>query len=530
VGYKAVDFSYTSDHQLASAAGYGGPSSSKLALSENYGYDHVGDLTSLTDWGYYGSSSGTVSVELESLSMGYDSDGEATSVNNSVHSSENTSLSYDHDGQLIGASGYGGSAGSGGSLDLGYDSNGNLAGSGTSVGAGNTQLAANGNTYTFDAAGNMLTRTDSSGNALCFTWDDRDRLTSVTLENSSGVPQWSVSYAYDMFNEIIARTNTSYYSDGTEEGTFTRRYISDPTTGQTLLAINQFGILTDRFLWGPQAGQILLDETIGFPSTVERWMATNNTGSVADVWEGYYGGYGGGYGAVLDHLDYNAFGGIVSQTHSAYAPLFGYNGEYTDPLTGLQYHNDPTSGEPGRWYDPLAQRWLSEDPIFPLSGPDPYEYCGNAPTNYEDPTGQAAAPGAGLPYGKLYPPGKWRPATGKEAVEGFATGLGIGAVVVGGIEIFGPLAAIGAGGGGTTCGAVTVTTIASRGPILSAYFTAGAKLANTPENIAALQWYEQKALDIIEQYQTMGGMDANIAEQQRRLQMLQQQLQQWGAR
>jgi RHS repeat-associated protein len=105
-------------------------------------------------------------------------------------------------------------------------------------------------------------------------------------------------------------------------------------------------------------------------------MAPNNTGSIVDVFE---------YGAtptVLDHIVYDAFGGIASQTDSTYQPLFTYNGEYTDPATGLQKHGD-------RWYDPRSQRWLTQDPIFPLSGSNPYEYCGNSPTNFLDPSGEA---------------------------------------------------------------------------------------------------------------------------------------------
>ena len=52
-------------------------------------------------------------------------------------------------------------------------------------------------------------------------------------------------------------------------------------------------------------------------------------GSVMDVWNSTAP-------ELVDHIAYNAWGGIASQTNPSNAPLFGYNGEYTDPATGMQ--------------------------------------------------------------------------------------------------------------------------------------------------------------------------------------------------
>jgi hypothetical protein len=53
----------------------------------------------------------------------------------------------------------------------------------------------------------------------------------------------------------------------------------------------------------------------------------------------------------------------------------------------MQYHNEPGNPASGRWYLPWDQRWASEDPIFPFTGSNPDEYCGNDPTNFIDPSG-----------------------------------------------------------------------------------------------------------------------------------------------
>jgi RHS repeat-associated protein len=90
-------------------------------------------------------------------------------------------------------------------------------------------------------------------------------------------------------------------------------------------------------------------------------------------------------GALQDHLTYNAFGALTSQAGPAVAAatdlIFGgYTGAFYDNATGLVHDGD-------RWYMPSIQRWMSQDPIFPLSGSNPYEYCDNSPTNGIDPTG-----------------------------------------------------------------------------------------------------------------------------------------------
>ncbi len=46
-----------------------------------------------------------------------------------------------------------------------------------------------------------------------------------------------------------------------------------------------------------------------------------------------------------------------------------------------------------RWFDPSVGRWLSEDPSGLSAGPNPYEYCGNGPTDGTDPSGLYASQG-----------------------------------------------------------------------------------------------------------------------------------------
>ena len=97
--------------------------------------------------------------------------------------------------------------------------------------------------------------------------------------------------------------------------------------------------------------------------------------------------------ASLNHLEYNAFGAITSQTNSADAPLQTYTGQILDTTTGLLYYD-------ARWYDPQLGRFVSEDPIgFAAGDTNLTRYVGNSWPNGTDPTGleDESIPNAHIP-------------------------------------------------------------------------------------------------------------------------------------
>ncbi|NEZ56463.1 RHS repeat-associated core domain-containing protein [Adonisia turfae] len=70
-----------------------------------------------------------------------------------------------------------------------------------------------------------------------------------------------------------------------------------------------------------------------------------------------------------------------------YLPTFfrsGYTGRERDDATGLIYYR-------ARYYDPTVGRFLSEDPLgFDAGDANLYRYVFHSPTNYTDPSGEAA--------------------------------------------------------------------------------------------------------------------------------------------
>jgi RHS repeat-associated protein len=83
---------------------------------------------------------------------------------------------------------------------------------------------------------------------------------------------------------------------------------------------------------------------------------------------------GGGKGAttVVNHLIYDAFGKVASESNSAVDSLLLFTGRPFDRDTGFQNNLN-------RWYDASVGRWLSEDPIgFNGGDANLYRYVGNA--------------------------------------------------------------------------------------------------------------------------------------------------------
>jgi RHS repeat-associated protein len=95
-------------------------------------------------------------------------------------------------------------------------------------------------------------------------------------------------------------------------------------------------------------------------------------------------------GTVLDHLSYDAYGNVLSESNSANGDKFKFDGMQFDAAINLYYDN-------ARWYDAGNGRFVSIDPTgFAAGDQNLYRYVGNGPLIATDPTGLQDDPASTL--------------------------------------------------------------------------------------------------------------------------------------
>ena len=91
--------------------------------------------------------------------------------------------------------------------------------------------------------------------------------------------------------------------------------------------------------------------------------------------------------ASRNHITYDSFGNVLSETHADVDTLFTSFGRFVDTATGNRYHGN-------RWCTVYYATWLSPDPIgFEGGDANLYRYCGGDPLNETDPFGLAREKG-----------------------------------------------------------------------------------------------------------------------------------------
>jgi len=258
-------------------------------------------------------------------------------------------------------------------------------------------------TYEYDDNGNRTLKTGLAGN-FAGSYDSQDR--QLTYGN--------FNYSYNEYGEITSKTDavsieTSNYSydmlgnlrgvqlpDGTNI-----EYIVDGLNRRIGRKVN--GVLEKGFVYRDQLNPIA--ELGGTGSIVSRFVY----GDKVNVPE-YMIKDGNTYQIVSDHagsprlvvnvisgsivqrIDYDEFGNVISDTNPGFQP-FGFAGGLYDERTGLVRFGI-------REYDAFAGRWTTKDPIGFTSGTTNfYVYVGNDPINYVDPYGEFGFVGALLGAG-----------------------------------------------------------------------------------------------------------------------------------
>jgi RHS repeat-associated protein len=211
--------------------------------------------------------------------------------------------------------------------------------------ANNRPSQFNTNLFSFDDLGELLS-SNAGQSSTTYQWDGRGRLSSVHLPNGS-----TVQYSYDAMSRLASRSvngaATNYLYTG----------------NQVLLRTDNLGNQTD-FINGAGSTERLLQTG----SAGDVYFLQDRLASVISLADSS--------GAVVEQESYEPFGNTLGSGATEY----GYIGQRLDPDTHLMMLN-------ARFYDPVQQRFITEDPIGTAGGINVFAYSANDPVNAADPSG-----------------------------------------------------------------------------------------------------------------------------------------------
>jgi RHS repeat-associated protein len=256
-----------------------------------------------------------------------------------------------------------------------------------------TQVTQDDNTvakYTYDANGNRLSFTESSG-TVNGTYDAQDRLLSYGTDTytytangdlaskTDTVTHQTTSYNYDALGNLThvalaGGTAIDYVVDGEGRrvgkkvnGTLVQGFLYH---GSRLVAeLDGSGNVTSQFVYGSSG----VTPAYLIQGGVEYRIITDERGSPRLV-------VNPTTGQVVQRMDYDAFGIVTEDTSPGFQP-FGFAGGLYDRDTGLVRFG-------ARDYNAETGRWTAKDPLgFGGGDTNVYGYVYSDPINLVDPTG-----------------------------------------------------------------------------------------------------------------------------------------------
>ncbi len=231
--------------------------------------------------------------------------------------------------------------------------------------ANNRMLTAGSETYTYDANGNTLSR-EENGNVTLYEYDLENRLVRQTAADGA-----VTTFAYDDQGNRVLRD---------VDGDITR-FVVDPVDNsglsQVVAELDAAGDVVAGYVYGDDLIRMRRDGNNAY----YHYDGNHSTRFLTDA-----------TGDVTDTYAYDAFGNLLASTGST-LNYYLYTGQQYDPNLGFYYLR-------ARYYQPENGRFISMDPFMghihdPISL-HKYLYAHNNPVNLYDPTGYFALTMAGL--------------------------------------------------------------------------------------------------------------------------------------
>jgi RHS repeat-associated protein len=342
-----VDLTYSTRNELTGVTRYGDIGAGTLAGTTSYSYDDASRVTAIT---HKNSAGATLSY----YNTSFDNADRVTQESwGSGASSGTHTYAYDTTSQLTqdGTTGYA------------YYGNGNrtTAGTLTYQPAVNNRVTNDGvYTYGYDAESNLTSKTKiGGGDTWTYGYDLRNRLTSVV---ETGGSTFTATYTYDVLGRRILEDRTDNSGNHT-----TTRFSYDGN--QVWAELSTSNVVQARYLYGDGEAQVL-ERTDGSGNV--QWFLTDRLGNVRDIATST---------VVSNHVEYQAFGAIASESTPGTGEAKLYTGLYLDRATGIVFAD-------ARTLLVTTGQWMQEDPIwFQAGDANLRRYVRNNPTNATDPSG-----------------------------------------------------------------------------------------------------------------------------------------------
>jgi len=240
----------------------------------------------------------------------------------------------------------------------GYDLNGNrIAENGNVIATYDSEdrlQSWKGNTYTYNAAGDLASKTTPAG-ITNYTYDAQGSLRKVVLANGK-----TITYAIDPAGRRTGKTvNGALQWQLVWMGGL-----------RPLARLKANNTLDQTYYYGDKPN---VPEAMSTADGKTYRIISDQNGSVRLVIDAQSG-------EVAQQIDYDTWGQITNDTNPGFQP-FGFAGGLYDPDTGLTRFG-------ARDYDAETGRWTAKDPIL-FGGGDSnlFGYTGNDPVNGIDPAG-----------------------------------------------------------------------------------------------------------------------------------------------
>jgi len=348
-------FSYDQDSRLTAVTFPSG-------LVESYSYDAASQVT--------GMSASAGGNQVLTRAYGYDALRRLTSV---TWPTGSRAFSYDDASRLVSVTNPGSTLLPYANESYSYDPGDNLTSSPVSpsstYGKANRLLSDAQWTYSYDADGNLVTKTSQTSNdQIQYAYDSQDRLVSVQDSASGRL----TTYRYDMYDRRLTKTITL----GAISEVWRYWYDGDSVISLSIKDVNASGDATTNVFYFTQ--ELPVDQPLAIHGAADYFYLQDPSGSIVGMTDIN--------GTLQERVEYTGYGipVFVSAVDGSTAPVshlmgnpYAFAGREWDGDTNLYFVRM-------RYYDPALGRFVQKDPETIL---DDYQYALSNPTNFTDPYG-----------------------------------------------------------------------------------------------------------------------------------------------